>query len=111
MNGNVGLRIVTALILIAAVAGVAFFAFQAGVAQGSPITLQAPSGETAPLPYPYYGYGDGTGRTVSRPCLRNGTSVPTKSPEGVDKHPAQGLQSRLTRPAKSKARVWMSLPE
>src|SRR5215211_1164598 len=57
MNGNVGLRIVAALVLIAAVAGVAFFAFQAGVAQGSPITVQSPSGETAPLPYPYYGYG------------------------------------------------------
>ena len=57
MNGNVGLRIVAALVLIAAVASVAFFAFQAGVAEGSPITVQAPSGETAPLPYPYYGYG------------------------------------------------------
>ena len=57
MNGNIGLRIVAALVLIAAVAGVAFFAFQAGVAQGSPITVQSPSGETAPLPYPYYGYG------------------------------------------------------
>jgi len=57
MNRNVGLRIVAALVLIAAVAAVAFFAFQAGVAQGSPITIQSPSGETAPLPYPYYGYG------------------------------------------------------
>jgi hypothetical protein len=55
MNGNIGLRIVAALVLIAAVAGVAFFAFQAGVAQGSPITIQSPSGDTAPLPYPYYG--------------------------------------------------------
>ena len=58
MNGNnIGLRIVAALVLVAAVAGVAYFAFQAGVAQGSPITIQSPSGETAPLPYPYYGYG------------------------------------------------------
>ena len=57
MNGNIGLRIVAALVLIAAVAGVAFFAYQAGVAQGSPITIQSPSGEAAPLPYPYYGYG------------------------------------------------------
>src|SRR5688500_10219157 len=57
MNGNIGLRIVAALVLIAAVAGVAFFAFQAGVAQGSPITIESPSGETAP--YPYYGYGYG----------------------------------------------------
>ena len=57
MNGNTGLRILSVLVLIAAVAGIAFFAFQAGVAQGSPITLEAPSGETVPAPYPYYGYG------------------------------------------------------
>lgn len=57
MNGNTGLRILSALVLIGAVAGIAFFAFQAGVAQGSPITIEAPSGETVPAPYPYYGYG------------------------------------------------------
>ena len=55
MNGNTGLRIVAGLVLVAAIAGIAFFAFQAGVARGSPITIEAPSGETAPLPY--YGYG------------------------------------------------------
>jgi hypothetical protein len=60
MNGNnTGLRIVAALVLIAAIAGIAYFAFQAGMAQGSPITVQAPSGETVPAPYPYYGYGYG----------------------------------------------------
>lgn len=60
MNGNnIGLRIVAALVLVAAIAGIAYFAFQAGVAQGSPITFQAPSGETVPGPYPYYGYGYG----------------------------------------------------
>jgi hypothetical protein len=57
MNGNSGLRIISALVLIAAIGGIAFFAFQAGVAQGSPITIEAPSGETAPMPYPYHGYG------------------------------------------------------
>ncbi len=58
MNGNNnGLRIVSALVLLAALAGIAFFAFQAGVARGSPITIESPSGETAPLPNPYYGYG------------------------------------------------------
>jgi hypothetical protein len=58
MNGNnVGLRIVSALVLIAAIAGIAYFAFQAGVAQGSPVTIEAPSGQTAPMPYPYYGWG------------------------------------------------------
>jgi hypothetical protein len=59
MNGKTGLRIVSALVLIAAIVGIAFFAFQAGVAKGSPVTIQAPSGEAyvAPVPYPYYGYG------------------------------------------------------
>lgn len=60
MNGNnTGLRIVSALVLIAAIAGIAFFAFQAGVAKGSPVTIETPSGQTAPAPYPYYGYGYG----------------------------------------------------
>jgi hypothetical protein len=60
MNGNnTGLRIVSALVLIAALAGIAYFAFQAGVAKGSPVTIEAPSGQTAPAPYPYYGYGYG----------------------------------------------------
>jgi hypothetical protein len=60
MNGNnVGLRIVAVLVLLAAIAGIGFFAYQAGVAHGSPITLQTPSGQTAPAPYPYYGYGYG----------------------------------------------------
>ena len=56
MNGKIGLRIVSALVFLAAVAGIAFFAFQAGVAKGSPVTIQAPVGQTAPLPYGY-GYG------------------------------------------------------
>ena len=61
MNGKIGLRIVSALVLIAALAGIAFFAFQAGVAQGSPITIEAPAGDAnaLPMPYPYYGYGHG----------------------------------------------------
>ena len=58
MNGNnLGLRVISALILVAAIAGIAYFAFQAGVAQGSPINIEAPSGDTAPMPYPYYGWG------------------------------------------------------
>ncbi len=59
MNGNTGLRIVAALVLIAVIAAIGYFAYQAGVAQGSPITIEAPSGETAPLPYPYPYYGWG----------------------------------------------------
>ena len=57
MNGKIGLRIVSALILVAAIAGIGFFAFRAGVAQGSPITIEAPAGQPATAPYPVYGYG------------------------------------------------------
>jgi len=57
MNDNkIGLRIVAGLVLLAAIAGIAFFAFQAGVANGSPVTLQAPSGESMPAPDMYHGY-------------------------------------------------------
>ena len=57
MDGKIVLRIVSALVLIAAIAGIGFFAYQAGVANGSPVTIQAPSGESVQSPYPYYGYG------------------------------------------------------
>lgn len=66
MNDKVGFRILAAVVLIAAIAGIAFFAFRAGVAQGSPVTIEAPSGgpstspgSALPAPYPYYGYGYG----------------------------------------------------
>jgi hypothetical protein len=59
MSRNTGLRILAVLVLVAAIAGIGFFAYQAGVANGSPVTLQAPSGQSAPVPapypYPYYG--------------------------------------------------------
>ena len=58
MTGKIVARIVSALVLIAAIAGIAFFAFQAGVAKGSPITIDAPAGQVAPV-MPYYGYGYG----------------------------------------------------
>jgi len=57
MNGKIGLRIVSALVLIAAIAGIGFFAYQAGFAHGSPVTIQAPSGDSVPAPYYGYGYG------------------------------------------------------
>jgi hypothetical protein len=58
MNANnVVFRLVSALVLIAAIAGIGYFAFQAGVAQGSPITIEAPSGQSVPMPYGYYGWG------------------------------------------------------
>jgi hypothetical protein len=56
MDGKVFARVISGLVLVAAVAGIAFLAFNAGVAKGSPVTIQAPSGDTAPMPYPYYGY-------------------------------------------------------
>ena len=57
MNGKIGLRIVSVLVLIAAICGIGFFAFRAGVAQGSPITIEAPAGQSVPAPYPMYGHG------------------------------------------------------
>jgi len=61
MNGKIVMKIVSALVLVAAIAGIAFFAYQAGVVHGSPVTIQAPTGETSPAPYPYdgmpFGYG------------------------------------------------------
>ena len=59
MNGKIVLRVVSGLVLLAVIGAIAFFAFQAGVAQGSPITIEAPSGESVPAPYPHYGYGYG----------------------------------------------------
>jgi len=59
MNGKIALRVVSGLVLLAVIAAIGFFAFQAGVAQGSPITIEAPSGESVPAPYPHYGYGYG----------------------------------------------------
>ena len=59
MNGKIVLRVVAGLVLLGVIAAIGFFAFQAGVAQGSPITIEAPSGETVPMPYPHYGYGYG----------------------------------------------------
>lgn len=56
MNGKIAFRISAALVLIAAIAGIAYFAFNAGIAQGSPVTNNAPEGQPLPAPY-YYGYG------------------------------------------------------
>jgi hypothetical protein len=53
MDGKIVFRIVAALVLLAAVAGIAFFAFNAGVATH----IQAPASGTGQAPYPYYGFG------------------------------------------------------
>jgi len=57
MNGKIAFRIIAALVLVAAIAGIAFFAYNAGVAHGSPVTIQAPEGQGAQAPYPPFGYG------------------------------------------------------
>jgi hypothetical protein len=53
MDGKIWFRVLAALVLIAAVAGVAFFAFNAGVATH----VELPAGGNGQAPYPYYGYG------------------------------------------------------
>jgi hypothetical protein len=57
MNRSIIFRIIMALVLLAALAGIGVFAFNAGVARGVALNLPAPSGSNGavPLPYPYYG--------------------------------------------------------
>ncbi len=52
MDGRVAFRIVAALLLIAVIVGVGFFAFNAGVASH----IQVPAAPNGQAPYPYY-YG------------------------------------------------------
>jgi hypothetical protein len=48
-------RIIAALVLLAAIASVAFFAFNAGVARGEAANLQAPANQSGTPAYPFYG--------------------------------------------------------
>ena len=57
MNGKIVFRIVSALVLVAAIAGIAFVAYNAGVANGSPVTLNAPEGQPYPMPYYHHSFG------------------------------------------------------
>ena len=61
MSRNIVFRIIAALVLLAAVAGIAGFAFNAGMVRGSALSVQAPAtgaqpvpGFVYPAPYPYY---------------------------------------------------------
>ena len=54
MNGKIFARILAALVLIAAVAGLVFFAFNAGVAQGVAAKLPAAT-QPGNMPYAYHG--------------------------------------------------------
>jgi hypothetical protein len=53
MNKSIGLRILAGLVLLAAIAGITFLAYQSGVNHAALVVAQAP-GNTAPAPYPYY---------------------------------------------------------
>src|SRR5208283_5846929 len=54
MNGKIFARIIAVLVLVAAVAGIAFFAFNAGVAQGVATKLPAAT-QPGNMPYAYHG--------------------------------------------------------
>lgn len=53
MDGKMVFRVLAGLVLLAAVAGVAFFAYNAGVAT----QVQPPADTGGRVPYPYYGFG------------------------------------------------------
>jgi hypothetical protein len=53
MDGRIWFRILAGLVVIAAIAGIAFFAFNAGVATH----VQMPINGDGQAPAPYYGYG------------------------------------------------------
>jgi len=55
MAKHIVFRIVAGLVLLAAIAGIAFFAYQAGVAHGVAANIQLPAtGDRSPF-YPHYG--------------------------------------------------------
>ena len=55
MFKNIVFRIISVLVLVAAIAGIASFAFNAGVARGVALNLQIPA--TGAQMMPFYGYG------------------------------------------------------
>ncbi len=57
MFKNVGFRILAGLVLLAAIAGIAFFAFNAGMLRGAALDLQLPAAQTGGQIAPFYGYG------------------------------------------------------
>jgi hypothetical protein len=54
MFKNIVFRFLAGLVLLAALAGIAFFAYNAGMAQGASVNLPAPANGQV---MPYYGYG------------------------------------------------------
>ena len=52
MDGKIGLRILAGVVLLAAIAGIAIFAFNAGAATH----IQVPANSSGQVPYPVYGW-------------------------------------------------------
>jgi hypothetical protein len=55
MVKNIVFRIVAGLVLLAAIAGIAFFAYQAGVTHGAAANIQLPVAEDGVVFYPHFG--------------------------------------------------------
>ena len=51
---HIFLRLLAALVLLAAIAGVALLAYNAGVAHGTSLNVQVPAGQTGSQAYPVY---------------------------------------------------------
>lgn len=50
-------RVIAVLVIVAAIAGIGFYAYNAGIANGLAQKIAAQGGQTQPaVPYPYYGY-------------------------------------------------------
>lgn len=54
MVKNIVFRVIAGVILLAAIAGIAFFAYQAGVTHGVGANIQFPAGGATAYPYPFY---------------------------------------------------------
>jgi hypothetical protein len=76
MFKNILFRVLAGLVLLAAIAGIAFFAFDAGMARGMALNIQvpaAPSDGQPPLPY---AYGRGYGMSFGHPFFGFGCFAP-----------------------------------
>jgi hypothetical protein len=57
MTRSIVFRIISALVLVAVIAGIGGLAFRAGFTQGAAAEIQLPNGDPGTLAFPYYGYG------------------------------------------------------
>lgn len=56
MVKHIVFRIVAGLILLAAIAGIAFFAYQAGTTHAVAVNIEQPAGQSVAVPMPFYGW-------------------------------------------------------